>query len=101
MAEIQGARIALRYKGPDVDSGTMPAEDVISALQGFAGAYTKIAAQSDPDTHQLRVVAIRTSSFELAIGALVLIVASDPTSQLKTVELVQKATTWIVNSLRI
>jgi hypothetical protein len=100
MPAIQGTRVALRYKGPDVESGTMPADDVISALQGLAGAYSKIAAQCDPETeHQLRVVAIKTSSFELAIGAAVLVVASDPKSQLKTVEIVQKATTWIVKTI--
>lgn len=100
MADVQGVRVALRYKGPDVESGTMPAEDVISALQGFAGAYSKIAAQSDPETqHQLRVVAIKTSSFELAIGAAVLIVASDQTAQLKTAELVYRATSWIVKTI--
>jgi hypothetical protein len=102
MADVQGVRVALRYKGPDVESGTMPAEDVISALQGFAGAYSKIAAQSDPETqHQLRVVAIKTSSFELAIGAAVLIVASDPTVQLKTAGLVYKTTSWIVKTIGV
>jgi hypothetical protein len=100
MADVQGVRVSLRYNGPDVDSGTMPAEDVISALQGFAGAYSKIAAQSDPDTqHQLRVVAIKTSSFTLAIGAVVLIVASDPGAQLKTIEMVREVTSWIVKTI--
>ncbi len=102
MADVQGVRVALRYKGPDVDSGTMPADDVISALQGFAGAYGKIAVQSDPETqHQLRVVAIKTSSFELAISAAVLIAASDPGAQLKTVEMVRKVTSWIVRTVGV
>jgi hypothetical protein len=100
MADIQGVRLSLRYGGPDVESGTMQADDVISALQGFVGAYSKIAAQTDPEIqHQLRVVAIKTSSFELAIGALVLVVASDPKAQLKTAEVVYKTTSWIVKTI--
>jgi hypothetical protein len=78
----------------------MPADDVISALQGFAGAYSKIAAQSDPETqYQLRVVAIKTTSFELAIGAVVALALSDPASQLKTIETVYKSTRWIVGTI--
>lgn len=34
-------QIKFRYRGPAVDDGTMPVEDVITALQGFSGAYGK------------------------------------------------------------
>jgi hypothetical protein len=32
-----GLQIHLRYSGPLVDDGTIPLEDVVKALQGFAG----------------------------------------------------------------
>jgi hypothetical protein len=35
--------LTLRYEGPDVDSGSMAIEDVVTALQGFGGAYSKLA----------------------------------------------------------
>jgi hypothetical protein len=63
-------RISLRYRGTDVDGGTMPIDDVVDALQGFSGAYSSIAARISPDvTHQLRVTGIDTHSFDLFIVA--------------------------------
>ena len=40
---VDSVRVSLKYNGPDVDDGTMPLKDVVEALQGFAGAYDKIA----------------------------------------------------------
>jgi len=101
MPDERGVDVALRYKGPDVESGMMPIDDVVSALHGFAGAYGKIASQHDPDTeHQLRVVALKTESFELAIAAWVLL--SDPSGQTKLVDIAVKAvkaSRWIVETI--
>ncbi len=99
MPDGKGIDIALRYKGPDVEAGTMPVEDVVSALQGFAGAYGKIAKQRDPEVeHQLRVVALKTASFELFIGTWMLML-SDPGTQLKAFELVSGVSRWIVETI--
>jgi hypothetical protein len=62
--------IVLKYDGKDVDDGSMPIEDVISALRGFSGAYGKIASIHDPNgQHQIRVSAINHSSFAVTIVA--------------------------------
>ncbi len=62
--------IILKYDGKDVDDGTMPVEDVISALRGFSNAYGKLASTKDPGgQHQIRVAAITRSSFAVAILA--------------------------------
>jgi hypothetical protein len=62
--------IKLRYQGADVDGGTMPIEEVVISLQGFAGAYGKAANELIPSSaHELRVSAIDKGSFELAIIA--------------------------------
>jgi hypothetical protein len=80
----------------------MPAEDVIAALQGFAGAYGKIASQYDPEAqYQLRVVAVKTASFELAIGTFVALVIADSAVQLKTADTIVKATRWIVETIGV
>jgi hypothetical protein len=61
-------RITLRYRGRDVDSGSMDIHEVTEALQGFAGAYGKIASKTDPNNeHQLRVSAVRRGSWEVLI----------------------------------
>lgn len=63
-------RITLRYRGRDVDDGTMPVDDVVDALQGFAGAYGKVAAQVDPThVHQIKVTAIKKHSFDVLLLA--------------------------------
>jgi hypothetical protein len=63
-------RLSLKYNGPEVDDGSMPLSEVVSALQGFAGAYGKVADSILPDsTHELRVTAVRQSSFDLHILA--------------------------------
>jgi hypothetical protein len=42
--------IKLLYEGTDVDGGTMPIEEVVIALQGFAGAYGKVADHLIPSS---------------------------------------------------
>jgi hypothetical protein len=62
--------ITLKYNGMDVDDGTMPIDDVISALRGFSNAYGKIASSNDPNgQHRIRVSAINRSSFAVTILA--------------------------------
>lgn len=64
------AEITLKYQGMDVQDGTMPLGDVIVALQGFSGAYGKIAARIDPSNqHQIRVSDINKSSFAVVVFA--------------------------------
>ena len=63
-------RVSLKYSGSDVDGGTMPISEVVSALQGFSGAYGKIASSLMPDSsHELRVTAVKEGSFDLSIAA--------------------------------
>jgi hypothetical protein len=48
--------IKLRYVGSAVEDGTMPIEEVILALKGFAGAYGKVAENLLPSSsHELRI----------------------------------------------
>lgn len=63
-------RLSLKYNGPAVDDGSMPLTEVVAALQGFSGAYGKVANSIAPEsTHELRVTAVRQSSFEIHILA--------------------------------
>lgn len=60
--------IHLRYEGPDVADGTMSLQDIIPALQGFSGAYSKLAATDDPDfTHRVRISALRQGSADIVL----------------------------------
>jgi len=88
----------LRYHGRDVDNGTMPIDDVAEALEGFSGAYTKIAAFIGPPDaiHQLRVSATRRGSFEIAVLAIALSQYSD---QLQTVEQIWNFATHVCTRL--
>jgi hypothetical protein len=64
------AQITLRYVGKDVEEGTMAIDDVIVALQGFSGAYSKIATRIDPRAaHQIKVSDIDKKSFSVAVFA--------------------------------
>src|SRR5262245_31930918 len=82
------ARITLRYNGRSVDDGSMPIDDVASALQGFAGAYSKVAKlrEGQPE-QQLRVTALRTGSFEVQI-LVWLVLAQPPQTTLQQAELI-------------
>lgn len=63
-------KIRIKYHGQEVDDGTMPLDDVVTALQGFAGAYGKAANELLPSsTHELRISAIDEGSFELVVLA--------------------------------
>jgi hypothetical protein len=69
-AALAQVEITLKYDGKDVDDGTMPIDDVISALRGFSNAYGKLASLEDPEgQHQIRVSAINKSSFAVSIIA--------------------------------
>jgi hypothetical protein len=68
-ATNQTATVKLRYRGPDVDDGTMELGELTDALQGFAGAYTKVGAFLDSPNIALRVSAPQRGSFELAVIA--------------------------------
>lgn len=59
----------LRYHGRDVDDGTMAINDVTEALEGFAGAYTKVGAFLNFPDVNLRVSTPQRSSFEIAVLA--------------------------------
>lgn len=63
-------QVELRYRGPLVDDGTMSLDDVVKALQAFAGAYGKAAdTLLSGSTHQLLVSAVEPGSFRLVILA--------------------------------
>lgn len=83
----ESLRLSLKYNGPNVDDGTMPIGDVVDALQGFSGAYGRIASLVDSDKeHELRVTAVRTGSFELLVVAWVVsVVASGEIESLKPI----------------
>ena len=62
--------IHLRYEGPDVDDGTMSVQDIVPVLQGFAGAYGKLAAVDDPQTtHRIRITSVRQGSADIVFEA--------------------------------
>ncbi len=66
--QTSSVEIVLRYSGPDVEDGTMSLDDLIPVLQGFAGAYGKIAASKGLTTqHKLRLVAIRRGSANIIL----------------------------------
>lgn len=71
---VDSVRVSLRYNGPEVDDGTMPVKDILEALQGFAGAYNKVAKKQTPSTeHTLRVAAVEEGSFDLLILASIIL----------------------------
>ncbi len=61
-------QITLRYKGKEVDDGTMSVEDFIPALQGFASAYGKISLLKELDyQHKLRITGIQKGSLDILL----------------------------------
>jgi hypothetical protein len=83
----ESLEISLRYSGPSVDDGTMPVNDVVDALQGFSGAYSKVANFMNPElSPQLRVSAVKTGSFELQILGWILSTATEHEQHFKTIE---------------
>jgi len=88
-------RITLRYNGPSVDDGTLPIDDVVSALQGFSGAYNKVSRLRGGDLeHELRVAAIKTGSFEMVI--LAWLVLGQAPGALQNLELISDVTRWVI-----
>ena len=60
--------IHLRYEGPDVDDGAMSVEQVVPVLQGFAGAYGKLAGEEDTQSrHQLKITNVRQGSADIVL----------------------------------
>ncbi|MFZ0913374.1 MAG: hypothetical protein WBQ76_09660 [Candidatus Korobacteraceae bacterium] len=73
----------------------MPVDDVVNALQGFAGAYGKVASQVDPShVHQLKVTAIRQHSFDVWIVA-----GMFAASQLKDLETITDAAKFVFRTV--
>ena len=63
--------IVLTYEGSDVDDGSMSVQDIVPVLQGFSGAYGKLATASDPtSTHRIRIVAVRPGSARIILEAI-------------------------------
>ena len=92
-------KVSIRYRGPSVDDGTMPVTDVLSALRGFAGAYGKIASQETPTIqHELRVSAVKSSSFDLILYA-ACVILKDPETQSTILEAVSGAGQHVVRFL--
>lgn len=60
--------IHLKYEGPDVDDGKMSLQDVVPVLQGFSGAYAKLASTFVPNsTHNLRISTVRPGSADIVL----------------------------------
>ena len=92
-------RLSLKYNGKDVDDGSMPLAEVVSALQGFAGAYGKVANTIAPEsTHELRVTAVKQSSFELHI--LAWLTSQQGTTALHALEDVGKAAATVFGIIK-
>ena len=92
-------KVSICYRGPSVDDGTMPVADVLSALRGFTGAYGKIASRETPTVqHELRVRAVRSGSFEIALFA-ACVVLNDPDTQRTILETVSGASQYVIKFL--
>ena len=60
--------VHLRFEGPDVDDGTMSLGDIVPVLQGFAGAYAKLAETDHPEaTHRVKITAVRQGSADIVL----------------------------------
>jgi hypothetical protein len=61
--------IELVYDGTEMADGTVPVEDMIDALQGFSGAYEKVAKrEGNPDErHRLRVSGLERGSSKIIV----------------------------------
>ncbi len=87
--------ITLRYSGADVDDGTMSLDEVVDALQGFSGSYSKVAAlRATATEHQLKVAGVRTGSFDLLIQAWSVIQQVAPT--VETLHQASDSALWVV-----
>jgi hypothetical protein len=76
----------------------LPLDEVVDALQGFSGAYSKISRlKSGEIEHELRVSAIKTGSFELVILAWV--VLGQTPGALEGLEAAYDATRWVIERI--
>jgi hypothetical protein len=66
----ESLEIILRFKGPEVDDGSMSIADIVPVLQGFSGAYGKLAATADPSSsHRIRITGVRRGSADIVLEA--------------------------------
>lgn len=91
-------RITLKYSGPSVEDGTLPLQDVVDALQGFSGAYSKIARlRSDGVEHELRVSAIKQNSFDVHIVAWLAL--ANQAETIESLKIAYHATRWVIERI--
>ena len=65
---IEQIEIHLKYEGPDVESGTMALQDVIPVLQGFSGAYERLADTENSNiTHHIKLSAVQQGSADIVL----------------------------------
>jgi hypothetical protein len=64
--------VELLYSGTDVDDGTVPVEDMVDALVGFSGAYSKLARdrESPDEGHRIRVVGLQKGSARIFVDVI-------------------------------
>ena len=63
IADADQTRIVLRYAGKDVSDGTIAVDDLLSALNGFSGAFYKLAERESLEIKQrIKVAGISKSS---------------------------------------
>ena len=90
--------IHLRYEGPDVDDGTMSLQDIIPVLQGFSGAYGKLAATDDPGSrHLVKIVAVRQGSADIVLE--VWKALGDNADQITALGVLSSSAFWIFERL--
>lgn len=70
MADI--TPVELFYSGTDLQDGTVPVEDMVDALVGFAGAFGKVARryQTPESGHRLRVVGLQKGSARILVDVI-------------------------------
>ncbi|MFW5702799.1 MAG: hypothetical protein ACOCXP_02420, partial [Candidatus Dojkabacteria bacterium] len=60
--------IKLKYAGQDVEDGSMSVEDFVEAVQGFSGAYGRIATSSNlSQKHKIRITGIEKGSVDILL----------------------------------
>jgi hypothetical protein len=64
--------VELLYSGTDVDDGTVPVDDMVDALVGFSGAYSKLARdrESPDEGHRIRVVGLQKGSARILVDVI-------------------------------
>jgi hypothetical protein len=95
-----GLTVTLNYNGTDVDGSTMPVDDVVAALQGFASAYSKLASGREPGLeHQIRVSAVDHSSFAVSVVPVVNWAIQNPKEALLMAAPAVGAAKWVVDTI--